>query len=91
MTVTTLSDAHLQWCEDREAELMEAASYPYGSYEESVIDHADENGCLSHNDATRLLTDHGFTMEDVYADNNGVSWVALDSRNAEALLAWLGY
>jgi hypothetical protein len=30
-------------------------------------------------------------MEDVYADNNGVSWVALDARNAEALLAWLGY
>ena len=61
------------------------------TYEDSVLSAADEDGNLTHNDATRLLTDHGFTMEDVYADNNGVSWVALDARNAEALLAWLGY
>lgn len=91
MTVTTLSDAHLQWLEDREIERMEAASYTYGSYEESVIDHTDDDGNLSRNDAARLLTDHGFTIDDLYADNHGVSWVALDARNAEALLAWLGY
>jgi hypothetical protein len=62
------------------------------SYEDSVMAAADpESGNLSHNDAQRLLAGHGFTLDDVYADNHGVSWVALDERNAEALLAWLGY
>ena len=56
-----------------------------------MIDAADDNGCLSYNDARRLLADHGFTMDDVYADHHEGSWVALDERNAEALLAWLGY
>lgn len=60
-------------------------------YEDSVLDAADENGNLSYNDAQRLLNEHGFTLDDVYAENNGVSWVALDERNAEALLHWLGY
>jgi hypothetical protein len=87
----TITEAHLQWCDDRETERIEAASHTYGSYEESVIDHADDDGNLTHNDATRLLSDHGFTLDDLYADNNGVSWVALDARNAQALLAWLGY
>ena len=63
----------------------------YFSYEESVLDHADADGNLDHAQAQRLLADHGFTLEDVYEDNHGVSWVALDERNAEALLAWLGY
>jgi hypothetical protein len=61
------------------------------TYEDSVIDAADDAGRLSHADAERLLKEHGFTLDDVYEDNHGVSWVALDERNAEALLAWLGY
>ena len=61
------------------------------SYEDSVLEAADENGNLSYADAERLLSEHGATLEDVYEDDNGVDPVALDSRNAEALLAWLGY
>jgi len=63
----------------------------YCSYEDQVLDAADDNGCLSYADAQRLLKAHGFTLDDVYEDNHEVSWVALDERNAEALLAWLGY
>ena len=63
----------------------------YCSYEDQVLDAADENGNLSHADAQRLLKAHGFTLDDIYEDNHEVSWVALDERNAEALLAWLGY
>ena len=63
----------------------------YCCYEESVIDAADDQGNLSAADAIRLLDDHGFTLADLYEENHGVSWVALDARNAEALLAWLGY
>ena len=61
------------------------------TFEDSVIDAADDDGNLSHADASKLLAEHGFTLEDVYADNHGVSWCHLDERNAEALLAWLGY
>jgi hypothetical protein len=63
----------------------------YITFEDSVIDAADDNGNLSYNDAQRLLKSHGFTIDDLYENNNGVSWVALDERNAEAILAWLGY
>ena len=61
------------------------------TYEESVLSYADMAGNLTHADAAQLLGDHGFTLADTYADNHGVSWFALDQRNAEALLAWLGY
>lgn len=61
------------------------------TYEDSVLDAADENGNLSYADASKLLSEHGFSLDDIYADSHGVSWVALDERNAEALLAWLGY
>ena len=61
------------------------------TYAESVLDFTDQNGNLSHGDATRLLADHGFALDDLYEDSHGVSWAALDERNAEALLAWLGY
>ena len=61
------------------------------TYEESVLSYADMAGNLTHADAAKLLGDHGFTLADTYADNHGVSWVHLDARNAEALLAWLGY
>ena len=60
-------------------------------YEESVLAACDDNGNLSRTDAARLLDDHGFTLQDLEEDNHEVSWVALDARNGEALLAWLGY
>ena len=63
----------------------------YFTYEDSVLDAADDDGNLNRTDAVKLLAEHGFTLDDIYADNHGVSWVALDARNAEALLAWLGY
>lgn len=61
------------------------------TYEESVLDYVDQDGNLSHGDAVQLLREHGFTLDDIYADNHGVSWCHLDARNGEALLAWLGY
>ena len=61
------------------------------TYEDSVWEAADDDGNLSHEDAERLLADHGFSLADLYEDNHDVSWVALDARNAEALLHWLGY
>lgn len=61
------------------------------TYEETVLDYADQDGNLSHGDACQLLQEHGFTMDDLYADSHGVNWCHLDARNAEALLAWLGY
>jgi hypothetical protein len=61
------------------------------TYEESVLDYCDHYGSLSLGDASQLLADHGFSLGDVYADDHGVSQVALDERNGEALLAWLGY
>ena len=61
------------------------------TYEDSVLAAADDNGNLSYADATKLLQEHGFTLDDIYADSQGVDPVALDARNAEALLAWLGY
>jgi hypothetical protein len=63
----------------------------FTTYEDSVIAHADDDGNLSRNDAIKLLSDHGFSLDDIYEDNHGVSWAHLDARNAEALLAWLGY
>jgi len=63
----------------------------YATFEESVLDHADQDGNLSRADAVQLLGEHGFTLDDLYEDNHGVSWCHLDARNAEALLAWLGY
>ena len=61
------------------------------TYEDSVLDAADENGNLSYADACKLFAEHGESFDAIYEDNHGVSWVALDERNAEALLAWLGY
>ena len=60
-------------------------------YEESVLAACDDNGNLSSTDAARLLNDHGFTLRDLEADNNEISWCQLADRNGEALLAWLGY
>ena len=63
----------------------------FQTYSESVLDAADSDGNLTLRQANRLLADHGRTLDDVYADSQGVCPVALDARNAEALLAWLGY
>ena len=61
------------------------------SYEDSVLEAADENGNLSLINAINLLEEHGFTMDDIYEDPGDVSLIALDERNAIALLNWLGY
>lgn len=61
------------------------------TYSESVLDYCDHQGNLTIGDASRLLADHGFTFADIYEDSHDVSQVALDERNGEALLAWLGY
>ena len=61
------------------------------NYEDSVLECADENGNLSYEDAKKLLGEHGVSLDDIYENNNGVSWVALDARNVQALLNWLGY
>jgi hypothetical protein len=61
------------------------------SYEDSVLDAANDAGNLSLADTRKLLSEHGFTLDDVYADPHGVDPVALDEFNAEALLHWLGY
>ena len=61
------------------------------SYEDAVLEVADENDNLSLKHAVKLLADHGFTMDDVYEDPGDVSPIALDERNAYALLNWLGY
>ena len=68
-----------------------APRHMYATYEDQVLDHADHCGNLTAADATKLLSDHGFTWDDVHACNNGVSWSHLEDCNAEALLAWLGY
>ena len=59
--------------------------------EDFVLSLADEDDNLSGKDAARLLAEHGFTMDDVYADPGDISHFHLDARNAQALLAWLGY
>ena len=63
----------------------------FATYEDAVLEVADENDNLPLKYATKLLADHGFTMDDVYADPGDVSPIALDERNAYALLNWLGY
>lgn len=60
-------------------------------YEDSVLAAADKDGNLSLSLAQQLLSEHGFTLTDTYADHHGVDPVALDARNAQALLHWLGY
>jgi hypothetical protein len=63
----------------------------FTTYEDSVLAAADDNGTLSLADCVKLLDDHGCTMADLYENANGVDPVALDARDAEALLSWLGY
>jgi len=60
-------------------------------FEDSVLASADKDGNLSLSLTQQLLSEHGFTLTDTYADPHGVDPVALDARNAQALLHWLGY
>jgi hypothetical protein len=57
----------------------------FTTYEDSVLDHADEHGCLDLNDACHLLNQHDALLTD-YINETGDT-----SLNAEALLSWLGY
>jgi hypothetical protein len=63
----------------------------FNSYEDSVIDAADENGNLSLADAIKLFVEHGERFDNIYVEDRGISMATLDERNAEALLLWLGY
>ena len=55
------------------------------SYEESVLECADEYGCLTLKDAKRLFNEHG---SDYWEAHNEGMPITL---NAEKLLDWLGY
>jgi hypothetical protein len=62
------------------------------SYEDSVLEAADDDGNLSYAQAQRLLAEHGFTLGDLQDDDHDADFQeALNARNASALLAWLGY
>ena len=63
----------------------------FETYSDSVLEAADDDGNLTLRDAEKLFKAHGVSFDDVYEDFHGVCPVALDARNAEALLAWLGY
>jgi hypothetical protein len=63
----------------------------FATYEDSVLAAANDDGTLSLADCVKLLDDHGCTMDDVYSDSQGIDPVALDARDAEAILNWLGY
>lgn len=64
----------------------------YTSFEDSVLDHADEHGNLSYADATQLLNDHSVTWADLYNDQWALSqWSKIQACHAETLLAVLGY
>ena len=55
------------------------------TYEDSVLLCADEYGCLSLQDAKRLLEEHGSDYWDAHRDGMPLT------LNAEKLLNWLGY
>jgi hypothetical protein len=94
LTSTSMLTKTLRMTPEASASCYTDPTYPlnmFCTYEDSVLDAADENGNLSYADACKLFADHGESFDAVYEDNHGVSWAALDERNAEALLAWLGY
>lgn len=63
----------------------------YSSFEESVLDAADNQGNLSRKDAARLLQAHGFTLKDAAEDANGEPPHKVAQHHAQTLLNWLGY
>ena len=56
------------------------------SYEDSVLEYADDDGNLSLEDTKRLLSDHGVTLAEFYEFSGYIA-----SLNADDLLAFLGY
>ena len=55
------------------------------SYQESVLAHTDENGCLTPEAAWNLLNDHYLCMADYLEETQ-------DTRfHASELLSWLSY
>ncbi len=70
-------------------EVENALSYSFN--EGSLIDSCDENGCLSEQDASNLLEDHGHVFDEVLEDPCDRDLDKLKARNAEELLLWLGY
>lgn len=57
----------------------------YASFEDSVLEYADDNGCLDLNDACHLLNQHEALLTDYLTETGD------KSLNAEQMLAWLGY
>ena len=64
----------------------------YESFEQSVLDHADEHGNLTYSEATRLLKMHKTTWEEAYNDVFGFThWPRMQACHAQTLLEFLGY
>ena len=61
--------------------------YDFNSYEQSVIDAADEFGFLSPGDARKLVSDHQVTWESWVAERP----IAAGLCEVRPLLHWLGY
>jgi hypothetical protein len=57
------------------------------SYEDSVLDAADDNGMLSPGDARKLVADHGILWE-AWLDEKPMEALACEAR---PLLHFLGY
>jgi hypothetical protein len=67
-------------------------AYAYDSFEQSVLDHADEHGNLTYSEATHLLKMHNTTWKDAYSDVFGFThWPRMQSCHAQTLLEFLGY
>ncbi len=66
-------------------------SLSYRRDEESLIEICDENGCLSEEQAGKLLANHGHTFDEVLEDPYDRDPIKLEARNVEELLLWLGY
>ena len=55
------------------------------TYEQSVLDCADEYGCITLKDAKRLFEEHGSDYWEAHKEGMPIT------LNAEKLLDWLGY
>ena len=57
----------------------------FTTYEDSVLAHTNDDGCLDLNDACHLLNQHEALLTDYLTETGD------KSLNAEQMLAWLGY
>ena len=57
----------------------------FTTYEDSVLAHTNDDGCLDLNDACHLLNQHEALLTDSLTETGD------KSLNAEQMLAWLGY